>query len=255
MRFRRELDSVFPPAVATVDGFTLRQLERLEEKVPAIKKQPNEVLEMLTDSRQAVYNHLSDGKQAVTTRLATGRDAITTRLTDGKDAIATRLYDGKDAIVSGVKAGSDVIANTRAGTLVGRGVDSTICATEAVVDYLLPPEENEKELLSEEVKEESEKDVTLVPLDQAPEEKEDSSDSESEDEEKEEGEEGACEEAGVGRVTRVCLLSRKVKLRMYRRSLRRLHSVQQQCKGTLDQLKVYVQAVRVLWVAGGNVDV
>lgn len=198
---------------------------------------------MLSDGKQAVVDHISDGKQAIAARIVTGRDAI-----------STRLHNGKDAIVSGVVAGSEAIANTRAGALVGQSVDSTLCATEHVVDYLLPPEKNEEGLLLAVKDEEVEKeDIPLVQMEHThTKERESSSESDSDDEdeegEKEEEEGEVCELAAVGRVGRIRLLSRKVKMRMYRRSLRHLHSVQQQCKSVLEQLELYIRMVRLYGV-------
>lgn len=51
--------------------------------------------------------------------------------------------------------------------------------------------------------------------------------------------------ATPSRYTRIKALSRKVKLRMYYRTLRTLQTIQQQCKTTLDQLKLSVDVVRL----------
>lgn len=218
-----------------VDSIAVSQLVKLEEKVPAIKKEPNEVLEMLTDGKAAIYGRLNDGKQAVYDRISNGREAISSRIAGGKDAIATTLVNGKDAVYTRIQTGSEVLANTRAGVWVGQGVDRTLNATESLVDYFLPPEENEKELLSESLK--TEKSESAIPLKGKEEQA-----SEEEGEGEEEGKTVAVSVPPTC-VTRVKTLSRKVQLRVYYRTLRRLHSVQQQCKGTLDQLKLSIDLV------------
>ena len=220
----------FLPTVHAADSFALKQLVKLEEKVPSIKTQPNEVLEMIHSGKDAIYTRLSDGKQAVYDRISDGKGAISSRVTSGKDAISGGLTSGKNAICTRLEAGAEVLANTRAGTLVGSGVDRTLAATENLVDYLLPPEENEKGLLSET---------------EPPAKDDDKSGDEEEEEEEEEGEkgEGSTDVVPPTRFTRVKTLPKKVRLRMYYRSLRKLHTVQQQCKTTLDHLKLSIDAV------------
>ena len=163
------------------------------------------------------------------------KQAVCDRIIDGKQALTSRLSDGKDAVVTQFQAGSEALANTRPGILVGQGVDRTLSATESLVDYLLPPEENEKEIISESEKTEKEQEVLEPPA-------------EGEDEEEEE-EEG---EAPAGRITRIKKLSRKVKVRVYYRSLRRLYSTQQRVKSTLEELRITVAMVSVPLIAGGQ---
>ena len=186
--------------VQAVDSFAARQLTKLEEKVPAIKSEPAEVVTYLTESKDAITTKISDGSTAVRTRLSEGKEAITSRVTagkdavvstihsgaetlsqtrvavlasegkdvvvaklsEGKDAVSTRLVQGKDALYSTVQSGVSAVANTRAGALVGSGVDHTLHATEKVIDYLLPAEENEKELLSEAAKEKEPVELTTL---------------------------------------------------------------------------------------------
>ena len=134
------------------------------------------------------------------------------------------------------------MANSGPGCLVGSGVNRTLQVTENIVDYLLPePKEeegvaydSEKDEVKFQAKDDLDGDV--------------SSDEEEDEEEEEEEEEGKEEEEGGGEsnVEKVKSLSRKVKRRVYYRTLRRLDSVQQQCKATLEQLKTHVYLVRAL---------
>ena len=223
----------FSSAVQAVDAFTVHQLLKLEEKVPAIKKQPSEVMEILQDGRDAVYTRLNNGKQTVCTQISDGKQAISTRLNNGKEAVSSTIASGKDALYTHLQSGSEALANTRAGAMVGYGVDRTLSATENVVDYLLPSEENENELLSESEKPEKTEEPTLyVPRTRQIK-------GEAEEEEKEEEE----EVESPSRFSRVKTISRKVKLRVYYRSLRRLHTVQQQCRSALEQLKLHIDLV------------
>ena len=207
----------------------MKQLVKLEEKVPSIKTETEDVFEALGEQKDAVYTRISSGKDAITGRLAGGKDAITSRLSSGKDAISTSLQSGKEAVYSRIQAGSEVIANTRAGCLVGSGVDRTLQATENIVDYLLPEDEQKKE-------ESGSSEVKEGKVDASSQEAKDDSSSSEESE----GEE---EEEGASRVGRVKNLSRKVKLRIYYRTLRRLDTVQQQCKSALEQLKLHIDLV------------
>lgn len=247
--------------IQAVDSFTANQLVKLEEKVPVITSQPAEVADMLSNGKDAVCSRISTGKEAVYTRVQSGKDAvyakvsagssavansragvlvssgkeaIATRITSGKESLTTRLANGRDVVYSKVQAGSEVLANTRAGVLLGSGIDRSISATETVVEYLLPPEENEKELLSEA---EKSKKIEMVEVTSGlPRTRQPSATTEEEDvEEEEEVDEEI--DITIGRVGRVKILSKKVKLRMYYRSLRKLSGVQAQCKSTLEQLK------------------
>lgn len=206
--------------MSAVDSFAVKQLVKLEEKVPSIKTETGEVLEAIGERKDAVYSCINSGK-----------DAITTRLANGKEAISTSIQSGKNALYSRIQAGSEAIANTRAGCLVGSGVNCTLQATENIVDYLLP-EEEEKESISFD----AEKDEAKIEPKVSSEAKDDSSSDESEGEEED-------VKSSESRVTRVKNLSRKVKLRIYYRSLRRLDSVQVQCKAALEQLKMHIDLV------------
>ena len=224
----------------------------------------------ISDGSTAVKNRLSEGKEAITSRVTAGKDAVVStihsgaetlsqtrvavlasegkdavvaKLSEGKDAVSTRLAHGKDALYSTVQSGVSAVANTRAGALVGSGFDNTLHATEKVIDYLLPAEENEKELLSEAAKEKEP--VELATLGSTTEST--VPDEVEEDEEivvKEKVEE---EEVG-GRVVRIKTLSRKVKLRLYYRSVRHLQNVQQHSKSALEQLKSTIDLVRCMIV-------
>ena len=253
-----------------MDSFTLNQLVKLEEKVPAIKSQPDEVYSYLSESKDALTNRITEqgdairtklnkSKEAIGDRLSSSRDAVYSKLqsggeiiansragvlvgegkqalstciTQGKDYISSTLASGRDVVYTKAQSGAEALANTRAGAMVGSGVDSTLSATEGWVDYLLPPEKNELQLLDEDEAEAGtelkEKMTATV-----------------------EGEEGATKEeqvevpAAPSRVQRVKLISRKVKVRMYYRSLRKLGNIQQQCKSTLEQLRATVDLVRV----------
>ena len=253
-------------AVQVVDSFALNQLVKLEEKVPAIKSQPDEVYSYLSESKDALTNRITEQGDAIRNRLnkskeaigdclsssrdvvysklqsggemvansragvlvGEGKQALSIRITQGKDYFSSTLASGRDAVYTKTQSGAEALANTRAGAMVGSGVDTTLSATEGWVDYLLPPEKNELELLDEdetgtELKEKMNATV--------------------------EGEEEASKDKQVevaappSRVQRVKVISRKVKVRMYYRSLRKLGNIQQQCKSTLEQLRATVDLV------------
>ena len=95
--------------MTAVDSFAVKQLVKLEEKVPVIKTEAGEVLEALDEQKKAVY----------------------TRITSGKEAITTHITSGKDALV-------EAVANSGPAHLVSGGVNRTLEATENIVNYLLP---------------------------------------------------------------------------------------------------------------------
>ena len=215
----------FPGAVAAVDSFAVKQLVKLEEKVPSIKTETEEVLEALDEQKKAVCTRLNDGKEA-----------ITGRLVDGKDAVTTRLTTGKDALVSALHAGTEAVANSGPGALVGSGVGRTLRATESVVDYLLPEKPEDAGASGA-----GEKDDEVETTGNGGEES-------SDNEEEGEGGEGEGEGEGEGgkeetNVERVKNISRKVKVRVYYRTLRRLDGIQEQCKTTLEHLKTNIDLV------------
>ena len=209
--------------MSAVDSFAVKQLVKLEEKVPSIKTETGEVLEAIGERKDAVYSCINSGK-----------DAITTRLANGKEAISTSIQSGKNALYNRIQAGSEAIANTRAGCLVGSGVNCTLQATENIVDYLLPEEEGKEGVLFDAQKDEAK----IEPKVSSEAKDDDSSSEESEGEEEDDD-----MKTSESRVTRVKNLSRKVKLRIYYRSLRRLDSVQVQCKTALEQLKMHIDLV------------
>ena len=182
----------------------MRQLQKLETKVPAINKQP---IDLLNDSKTAVASGLSDGK----------------------DCLVSTISTGKSAVYARVQAGTEAIGNTRAGKLIGYGMDCTLQATDSIVDYVLPAEENEKELISEEEKTEKEEVKT--------------GEEEEEEEMPKTGESDEHSGDGLSRITRVKMLSKKVKIRVYYRSLKRLKIVQEECKTALSYLKLNVDLV------------
>ena len=252
--------------VHVVDSYAVSKLIQFEEKVPAIKSQPEEVVTYITETKEALANKMGEGRTAISSRISEGRDAVTGHITSGKDAvyskisagkeafvnsrpgvvlsegkeaIANRIVEGKESLGSTIASGRDAVytkiqdgkehlANTRAGALVGSGVDHTLSATENWVEYLLPEIEDEKELLSQGGQE-----LVGLPLTRTP-----SDDSPAQADEKEEA-------PTADRAERVSTLSRKVKLRMYYHSVRKLQAVQQNCKGTLEQLKQTVDLVRM----------
>ena len=210
--------------MTAVDSFAVKQLVKLEEKVPAIKTETGDVLEAL-----------KEGKSAVCSRISSGKEAITTRLVTGKEAVSTTIKDGKDALVGYLQAGTEAIANTRPGCLVGSGVHRTLQVTENIVDYLLPEDEIGR------VSSDAEKQEMKIEQKVTPEVKDELNGEEVDGEEEGEKEEEAKE--GKSNVTRAKNLSRKVKIRVYYRTLRRLDTVQQQCKSTLEQLKMNLDLV------------
>lgn len=257
-------------SVQAVDSFTASKLVQLEEKVPAVKSQPGEVVTYVTETKEAIANKIMESRAAVSTRLSESKENLTSQLTSGKEVvysklsagseaivksragvavsegkqvIACRLAQGKeaigntiassrDAVYTKIHNGAEYLANTRAGCLIGSGVDCTLTTSENWVEYLLPEMENEKELFECEVKEE---DVSMVGL---PRTRRFSEDSPAQEDEP---------EPAAGRVERVSTLSRKVKLRMYFHSMQRLQSMQQNCQSTLLHLKQTVDLVSDLF--------
>lgn len=207
---------------------------KLEDKVPAIKAQPDEVVTYLSESKEAISSKISDGRHSVTGRISEGKDALSSHISSGKDAISSKVIAGKDVIVSTVQSGAAVVAT--AGVLMSIGVDRTLCATETIVNYILPAEENEKQLLSES---EKVKEIEMASLKGVSTE---AAASENVDEVAE-VEDVEHIYISAGRVDRIKILSRKVKLRLYYRSMRNLHSVQQQSKSTLEQLQSTINVV------------
>ena len=185
----------------------MKQLVKLEEKVPAIKTETEDVLEALDEQKKAVYTRISSGKDAITTRLATGKDALVDRL----------------------HAGTEAVTNSGPAHLVSSGVNRTLKATENIVDYLLPEK-------PEDTSSNKEKETELKVSGEA----EDSSD--EEEEEGEEGEKGE-ERKDETSAERVKNISRKVKVRVYYRTLHRLDTVQEQCMTTLEHLKTNIDLV------------
>lgn len=237
---------------------------QLEEKVPAVKSQPEEVIAYfnetkdalagkivegrstvsarISESKEGLSSCFSSGKEAVYAKFVTGAQAISNSsagvtVSESKQAIANHLSRGKEVlgntIAAGcgvvstkIQSGAELLANTRAGTLVGSGVDSALTTTENWVEYLLPEVVNEDELSVE--CENQEKEAIAEGLPDADQPCDDSP---------------AQEEESVGRVERVCSMSRKVKMRLYYRSLQRLQAMQKNCKSTLEQLQQTVDLV------------
>ena len=261
---------LFLLSVQAVDSYAVSKLVKLEEKVPAVKSQPEEVVAYFNESRDTLTSKIAEGRVAISSRFSSSKESLTSHLTSKKDAICSKISAGSDAvansragvligegkqtlttyyvqgkealgstIVSGsnavytkVQNGAESLANTRAGSLVGSGIDCTLSATENLVEYLIPKIENEKELFCEYEKKDETPMVGLprtrcpqTPIDDSP----------------AQAEEG--EEQQIGRVDRVCTLSRKVKLRMYYRSMQRLQAMQQNCTSTLQHLKNTVDLV------------
>lgn len=275
--------------IQAVDSYAASKLVMLGDKVPSLKCEPGEVTNYLSESKESLATRITDGRTAVSTRLTEGKEAVTGTLysgkealyskisagseavansragvlvSEGKQAITTRFVQGKEALGSGVAAGYNAVysriqsgaehlANTRAGVMVGVGVDRVIDASEGLVDYVIPEMENEKELFSELEKEE--KRMAGLPLTRQPKDKEMAASDDPEQEEEGEGkvEETECE---VGRVEHVYKISRKMRLRMYYRSMQRLQAMQQNCQATLHQLKDTVDLLKLAHAARDGLD-
>ena len=239
-----------------MDSFTAGKLIQLEEKVPAVKSQPEEVLSYLTEAKEAVANKIAEGrtalsagiaerkdsltsqlsskKEVVISKLAIGTEAIvssragvavsngkrmiSSQLTRGKEAVGYTIASSRDAVYSKIQCGTEYIACTKAGVYVGAGVNQTLSAADNWVDYLLP--EIESEASGCEVKDEESlaQDESTMPT--------------------------------TGHVDKVCTLSHKVKLRMYYYSMLRLQAMQQNCQSTLQHLKQTVDLVSDLSDSG-----
>lgn len=262
--------------VQAVDSFTASKLVQLEEKVPVVKSQPEDVVAYVTDTKEALANKIMDGRAAISTRFSESKDSltgqlacgkevmyskwsagteaivksragvavsegkqvITCRLSKGKEAVGNAITSGRDAVYTKIQNGTDYLASTRAGCLVGSGVDRTLSASENWVEYLLPAIENENELFECGVKMDS-----IVGL---PHTQQFTGDSPVQEDEppQADAEEGV---PAVRRVDRVCTLSQKVKLRMYFHSMQRLQAMQQNCQSTLTHLKQTVDLVSDLF--------
>jgi hypothetical protein len=259
---------IFPCLVQAVDSFAAGKLVQLEEKIPAVKSQPEEVVSYVTGTKEAFANKIMEGRTAITAQLAKGKDGLSSqltcgkeivcnklnagteaivnsragvavsegkqmlvcRLTQGKEAVGSTIASGRDTVYTKIQSGTEYLASTRAGSLVVSGVDHTLSTTENWTEYLLPEIENEKELFECEMKE---GDVSKVGL---PRTRRFSGDSPAEEEE-------LPDLPAVGRVDRVCTLSRKVKLRVYFHAVQQLYTMQQNCRATLLHLKQSVDLV------------
>jgi len=250
-----------------VDSYTAGKLASLGDKVPALKSEPEDVAKYISETKESLVTKISDGKTAVVETISSGKDTVCSKIssgadavansragvlcgegkkvvtsyyTQGKEALGSRVAAGRDAVYTTVQSGTEQLANTRAGQMVGAGFDSTLSATESLVDYLIPEMENEKELFSEIEKEE--KKVAGLPLTRQPRDNEaevTSDDDPGEDEEEEEKD--VC--SGESRMERAYKISRKMRLRAFYRSMSRLQGVQESSQATLTQLKNTVDLV------------
>ena len=211
----------------------------------------------ITESRAAMSTRLMDGKESLYSNISAGseamsnshagvligevKQAINNRIVQGKETLESGVVTGRDAVYTRIQSGAEFLSSTRAGTLVGSGIECTLAATESWVEYLIPELENEKELFSELVKQE--KRIYSLPLTRQPKEKALAADAVLD----EEGEvKRLSEEYDANRMERVYMISRKMKLRMYYRSMQRLKNMQQKCQATLQQLKDTVDLVSLV---------
>ena len=59
------------------------------------------------------------------------------------------MNEGKEAVTSAITDGQEYLSKTRAGAIIGYGVDKTLNITEGLVDSLLPPENDDEEASEE----------------------------------------------------------------------------------------------------------
>lgn len=243
-----------------IDSFAVGKLVQLEEKVPAVKTEPEQIVAYISETKEALANkiieshaaistRITEGKAHLTNQLASGKDVVCskfsagteavvqsragTAISDGKNVLVSQLAQGKetiknsiacgrDAVYSKVQCGTEYVASTKAGCLVGSGVDCTLSATENLVDYLLPQIENENELAEYEIKEDK--------------------NSES------------CIESSAGRMDKMYTLSQRAKLRMYFYAMQKLQSMQQNCQSTLQHLKQTVDLLKLAQATRDGID-
>ena len=165
-----------------------------------------------TSSKERLTSGYTSGKEKLASGYTSGKEKFASGYTSGKEKLASGYTSGKDYVVEGIKSGSVYVSETRAGMLVGGGVGRLLNATNSVVDYVLPEDSDEVE--------------------------------KDEEEEKCEDESGSFAlEEDKGQIEKARIISRKIRARMYRRTMNRLHAVQEQYKSLLTSLKAHTELV------------
>lgn len=136
-----QLESKLEKPLYAVDAFALKKLQELEASYPVIKKPSDEVL---TQGKGVLMDTWQKGSHKVSKY--PGAKLVGNGISVGSTVIGSTIKMGQQGINGTINAGRRTI-NT-ANDLVGRGVDRCLNATEVVVKYILP-EEQEKSTMDE----------------------------------------------------------------------------------------------------------
>ena len=154
----------------------------------------------------------TSGKEKLASGYTSGKEKLASGYTSGKEKLASGYTSGKDYVVEGIKSGSVYVSETRAGMLIGGGVGRLLNATNSVVDYVLPEDSEEVEKDEEEEKHEDESGSFVLEEDE-------------------------------GQIEKARIISRKIRARMYHRTMNRLHAVQELYLSLLTSLKAHTELV------------
>jgi hypothetical protein len=171
-----------------------------------------------TGTVDTVSSGYTSGKERLSSGYNYGKEALASGYNSGKEALASGYTAGKDYVVDGIKSSSSYVSETRAGHLVGRGVGRILITTDSVVEYVLPEgDDDEEEEEEEELKECKENDdFGSFVL-----------------------------EEEQGQIEKARTISRKIRVRVYRRTMFRLHSVQERYQSLLKALKAHTELLKL----------
>ncbi|XP_003788855.1 perilipin-1 [Otolemur garnettii] len=106
-----------------------RGLDHLEEKIPALQYPPEKIA--------------SDLKDTISTRLRSARNSISVPITSTSDRVLGAALSSCELAWEVAKGTAEYATNTRVGRLASGGADLALGGIEKVVEFLLPPAEED----------------------------------------------------------------------------------------------------------------
>ncbi|XP_069046726.1 perilipin-1 isoform X3 [Lepisosteus oculatus] len=119
------------PQIVAVNKLACKGLDRLEENIPALQYPPDKLASSIAE--------------VISSTVTVAKDSITSPIARTSDRVLSVALDSYQLTRSALGDTVDYLLSSRPAQLAAEGVDVFISVTENLVDYILPPAQDEKD--------------------------------------------------------------------------------------------------------------
>ncbi|XP_078063777.1 perilipin-2-like [Mustelus asterias] len=129
------------PQIAFANGYACNGLDKIEQKLPFLHQQTDQVV---ANAKDVVVTKVSDAKDIVTYAVTGAKETVASKITGVVDKTKETVHESIEMTKAVVNGSMNHVLELRIAKLLSNGVNSALITSEVLVDHYLPLTEDEQ---------------------------------------------------------------------------------------------------------------